>query len=281
MQYREFAPIPPLARYVRCIWIMRAPAKTDGAGPERILPDGLPEIVINRADAFAELRPDGARICQPDLLVAGQLTRPLVIQPTAEIDLIGIRLQPTGLHQFLRAPMRDFTNERIQLSDVANDVPGRLKDAAHRRSPLSALQAALLCAVDGRRRAANDDAMRAAALIRQSAGRRSVASISRAVGVSARQLQRRFNDEIGVSTKAYARIARFDGLVRAFRAGFRGNWARLAQRFGYHDQSHLIREFRGFAGQSPTEFAASQHVMPDHFTASPGMSDFYNPAGPG
>jgi AraC-like DNA-binding protein len=34
-------------------------------------------------------------------------------------------------------------------------------------------------------------------------------------------------------------------------------WARLAAEHGYCDQSHLVRDFRKFAGLSPTAYVAA------------------------
>jgi AraC-like DNA-binding protein len=172
--------------------------------------------------------------------------------------------------------MHFVTNERVGLAELSDTIAGKLTNAAHRRWPIVVIQQVLLDALDCNLGHGNGDVMRAVALIRQSVGCRPITDISRSVGLSPRQLQRRFNDEVGVSTKAYARIVRFDGLVRALRSGLACSWAQIAQGFGYHDQAHLIREFRAFAGQSPTEFAASQHLMTDHFTSSAGLSDFYN-----
>lgn len=278
MLYREFPPIPPLARFVRCIWTMQSPVVPDSEPPERLLPDGLSEIVINRAAKFRELRADGSSIIQPDTLIAGQLSRPLLIQPTDEIDLIGIRFQPAGLHAFLRVPMHEVTNQRIGLSELSTRIACDLKTAAHGPSPVELVQRVVMNAIDANRMTETGDVMRAVGLIRRSTGRHSIPRISDSIGISPRQLLRRFNDEVGVSTKTYARIVRFDGLVRALRAGLAEPWTQIALGFGFHDQAHLIREFRMMAGQSPTEFAASQHVMTDHFTASANVSDFYNTA---
>jgi AraC-like DNA-binding protein len=54
-----------------------------------------------------------------------------------------------------------------------------------------------------------------------------------------------------------ARLVRFDGVCRRLdRAGGRLDWALVAAEAGYADQAHLVRDFRQFAGTTPTRFLA-------------------------
>jgi AraC-like DNA-binding protein len=71
------------------------------------------------------------------------------------------------------------------------------------------------------------------------------------LGVSERHLRRIFRDAIGVSPKAFARLARFHRALRAAREGRGTSWARIAAASGYYDQAHLIDEFRAIAGVTP------------------------------
>ncbi|HLL46725.1 MAG TPA: helix-turn-helix domain-containing protein [Longimicrobiaceae bacterium] len=49
-------------------------------------------------------------------------------------------------------------------------------------------------------------------------------------------------------------MARFRRLCGLLRARPEAGWSRLALECGYHDQAHMIREFRGFAGLTPEAF---------------------------
>jgi AraC-like DNA-binding protein len=63
-----------------------------------------------------------------------------------------------------------------------------------------------------------------------------------------------------VTPKLAARILRFERVVgRIERAGGHG-WAEIAYDCGYYDQAHLNRDFRQFAGTTPTAFAAERAV---------------------
>jgi hypothetical protein len=79
MPYVEFKPRSDLAHIVKCVWNYDATADETADRPDRIVPDGNPELVIHYGDPFAEVAPDGSKKFQPRAFVMGQITRPLVL----------------------------------------------------------------------------------------------------------------------------------------------------------------------------------------------------------
>jgi AraC-like DNA-binding protein len=93
------------------------------------------------------------------------------------------------------------------------------------------------------------------------------------VGWSARHLTDRFRAEIGIRPKEAARVARFDRARRSIRRGVR--LADVAADHGYADQSHLVRDFRAFAGCAPSRWLADEsdlvHALPP-LDGTPGVA---------
>jgi AraC-like DNA-binding protein len=87
------------------------------------------------------------------------------------------------------------------------------------------------------------------ATLAQMSAPHSVPGLAKRVGFSERQLRRLFHDELGLSPKRYARLARLRQVMA--KAGT-ASWARLAAEHGYADQSHLTAEFRAFLGLPPS-----------------------------
>ena len=79
----------------------------------------------------------------------------------------------------------------------------------------------------------------------------SVNAVAAGLGVSERHLLRVFRETVGVSPKAFARLARFRRAVRAATEVGAAGWASIAADAGYYDQAHLIAEFRAIAGVTP------------------------------
>jgi AraC-like DNA-binding protein len=74
--------------------------------------------------------------------------------------------------------------------------------------------------------------------------------------VGERQLQRMFKDNLGLSPKSYFRLMRFRHAVASVRGRREIDWLDLTHTLGYSDQSHFIRDFKAFAGVTPSALCA-------------------------
>ena len=102
-----------------------------------------------------------------------------------------------------------------------------------------------------------DRLVRAAAATLGRPGSR-VGELSRDLGLSERQLLRRFDDSVGYGPKTLDRVLRFQRFrarVRSLAAG-QDELARVALDLGYADQSHLNRECVRLSGLTPTRLVA-------------------------
>ena len=91
----------------------------------------------------------------------------------------------------------------------------------------------------------------------------SVTEVARQSGMSERQLERKALDYMGLSPKMLVRIARFQRAVR-IKTQSASSWTEVAQSAGYYDQMHMVRDFREFAGDSPSravEQISSGHLI--------------------
>ena len=71
-------------------------------------------------------------------------------------------------------------------------------------------------------------------------------------GLGLRQFERRFVQQVGVSPKLFARVARFEAALDRMARSPQGLWTEVAHRFGYYDQMHLVHDFSRFTGETPT-----------------------------
>lgn len=74
-------------------------------------------------------------------------------------------------------------------------------------------------------------------------------------GVGLRTLQRRFRSHVGIGPKWVVQRFRLLDVVAAAHGDDEVDWAGLAARLGYADQSHLIRAFTQLVGHPPAHYA--------------------------
>jgi AraC-like DNA-binding protein len=191
---------------------------------------------------------------------------------------IQVNLTPLGAHLLLGLPMHELTNRVVDLDDLL-DAEGellveQLHDAPGWQARFDLLDRTLVRRLDAARPASPDVAWAWRRLV-ESAGRLPVGELCEEVGCSRKHLLRRFNEQIGVTPKTFARVLRFQRAVhmlghrdgaswtdeRELGAGRELSWGEIALECGYFDQAHMNRDFREFAGASPGELAAS--LLPD------------------
>ena len=229
MTIHEIAPSSELAEYVDAYWW----SDESTSGTMRILPDGCADVVFDPRGAF----------------VVGAMTRPLRIDAAESVGAFGIRFRPGRAAIALQAPLTLLTDARVPLRDVTKRFP-----AIDHRS-IENVESALRSLLSDAKADPRVDA--AVHAIIGSCGRASIESVAAAAGVSRQHLARAFAHHVGVSPKTFARVMRFRRAIAIARGGREG-WAELAEELGYFDQSHLIADFREFAGETPVPFFLSQ-----------------------
>jgi len=251
--YREFPPAPFLAASVECFWTSTEPGASRQPSFHRVLPDGCIDLLFDFMAAGAQRAS-----------VIGTMTRPLTFATTGPVDLLGVRFRPGGLSGFLAMDAADLTDSRADLSHywgrLAQETWNRLGEATT-ANRVCLLQAALGARARGRPQV--DPFVRhCVARIEATSGGLGVGDLERSTGLSLRQLERKFARDLGISPKTFARVVRFKGVAALAGGPHPPDWAGVAGRFGYADQSHLVREFKAFSGRTPENYRAGTHDTP-------------------
>ena len=277
MRYREIIPQPPLNRYVECFWTLEGDSPS--AQPERILPDGCIELILNFGAQFSQ-HCDDTRKLQPKNFLVGQMTGPIMITPSGPVQLIGIRFNPGGTLPFMRMPLHEVTDQVVELGSLSSTLERDLLRVAERSNLLlekiRAIEEFLTTSLTNSKH--DSWSMSIAARIIESRGLVAVEELAMDAGISIRQMERRFLSDIGVGPKLIGRIIRFQQVFRAVEQS-NNAWAEIAIACGYYDQAHLIRDFNQFAQQTPAVLFSNQSVLTESFTRKSRKSDFYNTPG--
>jgi AraC-like DNA-binding protein len=171
---------------------------------------------------------------------------------------VQIDLTTAGAYALVGGPIEELTNRVTPIDDVCRLDTDRLVDrllsSPSHADRLRALDAELGDALSSGRQLSPEVAW-ADGQLRAAGGRIRIAALVGELGWSGRRMVERFRREVGVPPKTVARLARFNHAMTLLSGPARGGTlAHLAAECGYADQSHFNREFRAFAGCTPTEF---------------------------
>lgn len=267
LEYRQVPPPAHLRRYIKCFWFLRS----EGPGwhcPQRIVPDGCAELVAHLAEPLVRSGASRSR-SRPSARLIGQYTRPIDVVAHGRLDTVGVRFWGPTLHGWLGVNAEELANRGVELSSAAPSVDRRLSSRlaeaaslADRYDVLAEVFSDLLPSHDDPR----SPVERAVFAWHGSKGTASVGDVSDRVGISVRQLERRFRVEVGLSPKRFSRLVRFQHALQALCDAEAGTWGRVAFRCGYADQAHLIRDFREFAGAAPSALVSSRGELAERFS---------------
>jgi AraC-like DNA-binding protein len=249
--YQEFPPHPLLAGHVACLWMSYA-APAGAPVRHRVLPDNCIDILWQD--------------CAPHGFVAGMMSRAHRVEVTAPVLTVAVRFLPGAARAFFDVPLYALQDGHLALSELWPHVEAEALAAAlwEREQTLAQRMATIERALLARLRWHEADrgerlARTAVGLIERSGGAVRIEELARSLGVSRQHLTLQFRERVGLNAKTFAMVCRFrraSAALRSVASGADGiDWAGLAGDCGYYDQSHLIHEFRQFAGETPEAFA--------------------------
>lgn len=221
-------------------------------------------LIINFADGFTISEPDDhyAPTAPRTGFIAGFHPGRAISQSTGNSACMEVKLSPLAVHGLLRIPMGELSWRIIDLEDVFGADIGLLCEAVSEASSWGE-RFALMEAFLLRRFAGMAVPQPAAFMLRKlndADGQISIRAVAEEIGCSQKHLITLFRNAVGTTPKNYCRLLRFEKALRLMQSGSTPNWADIAAACGYYDQSHFIREFRAFTGETPNMFKAG----PEH-----------------
>lgn len=261
VRYREYLPAPPLRKVVLCYWTLEGTASSATPHLNRVLPDGCMDLLFELGDPVVG---SGERSRAPRPWAVGAMERADVVWLAGRVELLGVRFRPGGAAAFLAPPAGELRGRVLPLDELwggdATAFHSRLAESPQVETRTATLDRLLLGRA-GTTASRATAALRASRLIADSAGTVPVSRIAEQLGMSARSLERRFEDAVGLSPREARRVVRFQNAVNLALAEPTLGLAALAVRAGYYDQAHLTREFTALAGLPPGAWRAERNAV--------------------
>ena len=246
MAYQEFDARPELADLVVCTWQRPVP-RIGGPSEQRVIPDGCVDLVwFGRSLGLAG--PDTHAVMSP-------------LEPGTTV--VGLRLRPGIAGVTLGLPASELCDARPRLDDVwgraGEELAERIGDAGDPAAQRRLLEEAVLAR---RTEGVEPDRAVLAAVSALGLPRSRVRTVGERVGLSERQLLRRFRAAVGHGPKMLDRVLRFQRFLERADTLVDSDepLARIAFELGYADQAHLTRESVQLSGLTPAMLARTQRA---------------------
>jgi AraC-like DNA-binding protein len=270
IRYLETPAPAVLAPAVECVWSVVDRAAVAARPPDRLIPDGCPELIVHLAGRYAR-RVDGRPVRQPAAFFAGTLSRPWIVQAPPRVATIGVRFRPGGFVALFGGSLAGAADREVPLEALPPDVAAlaavirraRGGPAAARWAAVDWLVARVAARPGGLVAPACTRAVRA---IQRRRGRIGVEALCAALGLPRRRLERLFRRETALAPKQYIRIIRLTAVLHALEAGDRDRLVDLAIEAGYFDQAHMARDFQALAARPASVGRTADGELAAHFT---------------
>jgi AraC-like DNA-binding protein len=239
-RYRELAPSGDVYSLVACRW-MRDAAEDKPSDSVLILPDGCVDLLWREGE----------------LVIAGldRTARPAPVTPGERI--LGLRLRPGIAGAVLGMPASEVLDVHVKLEELlgqwADELEERLAESNGDEEAFALLEGSISERIED----GGPDPLVLAATRRLGFPGARVDKLAESLGISDRQLRRRFHQSVGYGPKTLDRVLRFRRLVAQAGAVAAGesDLARLAADLGYADQAHMTRDCLRLSGLTPVQLA--------------------------
>lgn len=267
MGFTQRRPSPPLDRLIETIWDWDMPAAAHHF--ERVLPQPGAQLIINLCEDETRVYTDEPqRQClrSSGSVLGGPRLTSQIIDTAEQVRVMGAVFRPGGAHALTAEDQQTLLARDINLEDLfgvaARQLRQRLLETTTPAARLQILEQWLR--IQQRGPAIDPAVAHVARALDQAPQWARIGGVVAQTGLSDDSLRSRFHRQIGMGPKRYARLQRFRAvLTQVHRAGS-VDWCQVAADGGFTDQAHLVREFRAFAGLTPSAFMAQRGPHLNH-----------------
>ena len=250
--FQRFSPHPRLLPWVQCYWVAQQARMPAASVSETVYPDGGTTLIFNFAQSDYPDSIFNATHSTSQMQFPGQINR------------MGIRFHPGGAFQLLGVDMQDVDEGDSAAENLAPKSLAQLRAQLAELSPinqrLKLIDQWLLTLADKANNGLIQRLLPPLMLAQES-----IDTLSAQLPISRRQLERKFQQEVGFSAIQLKQLHRIK-LARALISRQPElPLSHVGQDAGFYDQAHFIRHFQKITGLTPNQYRQKK------------MSQKYNP----
>lgn len=187
-------------------------------------------------------------------------------------DLLFVFFQPYAMKMVTGIPSEHFNEASIDLDELEmpefRELKLRVLEAPDNETAIHSVEQFILRQLGRRKESVYLKQFISIARTIDQRPDLSLAALAESACMSERQMRRVFADYIGLSPKQMLRIRRCFAASKMMQQMEGAEFADVISQLGFTDHSHLYKEFKLFAGMSPTDYLSHlQQIRSEHLLA--------------
>ncbi|HEX5153497.1 MAG TPA: helix-turn-helix domain-containing protein [Parafilimonas sp.] len=259
IQFRHIEPHFLLKNYIEKMWVFESSGKMPVEDMKLVVPNGNIKLTVSYQNGIvAAVNGKTFASKEHDITLTGLIDVPVILDVEDDVatETIGIEFNPQGAYRFFHFTLHDIQNQIYPLSDVLGNTGKRLTEQIDNTTSTQQKIVLLQQFLFKQLSLQHEDLVFEYCIkkITASKGRITIKELEKKTGYSARWLNMKFNDKLGVSPKNLSSIIRFSHCYQSFISQDERSFSRNDFYEFYYDQSHFIKDFKRFTGLPPAKF---------------------------
>ena len=254
---RNYAPSPELSPFVRRYYVFDADLPEETVIEDSLLAENAFIRAMIKGNWETEVAPGQWRGAGK-ILLFGSNSQPLKVRVKGPFRVVGFAIRPSAWRSLFKDSATLYVNRMVPLQEswgsLADELLADIETAKTDEDVVGAMERAVSRQLAIVNRNKIDDKIAHFEAIARTDSTVRMEEVSKQIGLSVRQLERRCLGSYGISPKAILRRSRFLDMAESMR-GFSSPGDEILATLRYFDQSHLNREFRHFSGMTPGKFS--------------------------
>jgi AraC-like DNA-binding protein len=214
------------------------------------------ELATMATNVFPKISINGSQLSRFDFHISNQFR------------LLSVQFQPGVLSKFLRLPLTDFTDVRIDAEAILraeiSHIYKEMSDTEEYEKIIGIIETYLWKRINYLQINFHPIDI-VARMISENPTGLSLEKMAGDACLSISQFERRFRQQMGISPKLFLRINRFYKAYQLKEQNPDKDWLSIALHTGYYDYQHLVKDFQQFSYSTPQSLLLAQANAPEKF----------------
>jgi len=258
MQFRYFTPCDILKPYVKHYYIFDS--SSADAFEDTVFPSGDMEMIFNLGEGSWEALMNDRYVKNPAIELWGQVTKPMAIKSTGRHTMLGVKFFTHAASLFLQDGINIYNDQVSDLHAIIGNpikkLHAQLLETTDTDKRIEQVETFLIKKVLANEKKQTKIAKVAHILtsIKKNTDEIDFGRIANVHGITPRYLRKLIYQHTGLSPTSFNKISRFQYSLKLIVKNNQPSFTSIAYECGYFDQSHFIRDFKAFAGVTPSAY---------------------------